>query len=700
MRLEKNLLTGTLHSPSILSMQNLETLSLSDNDISGIIPGHALGSLPALEYLYLDGNQLVGPLPANLAQIGKAHLLELWVQSNALSGTVPASYKRFDKLHNFFIDGNKLTGALSPDVCGPEINSDFFSDVPSESERNYCEYIACPSGSVGAEGVYPCEKCVGGDVATIQNPYIGQRGDCVYLTQRDVLKVFYEATSMNGTWTGVNDWNEDNKYLCDLTGVACDAHNNVVKISLKNRNLAGSIPYEVGIGLPFLEVLDLSDNDLTGFLPSDLRYTALTQLDVSGNNIRGIVPPLLCMDAELNKNEANNVFYCDRIACPAGTYNAFGRHGNNGEVCLPCYDGSPYIGQKTCTQRIDNSQSKSTWEKGVEAVRESTDHIAVHWQVALGIVGIAWLIATSVCCFVRCGRHKMAQQKKYRKMQGGDEESDSDSSDEDDIEDYMMSDNESDDNDDRPNKRRKSTGHLSITAGDDYLGDDIIAPPPILTDTSSFKSTPNLLTGHPPYKDSAHDFYPAKTRRGSASSRNSVGSTGSSNMPNGHPPYKDSARGFYPAKVRRGSSSSMHSVGSRGNMGNSSAPNKGLRRNGKSDLDLAQKSPGRPKDKKGTMMVATMIERTRSASAERAQKLFGKKSQPEEVSYDDSYYSGNFQKQSSGNLHLLETLAGPVERVGSKDGDIVSTTATEATAKVANSNRMKEQLLDVPRIGW
>ncbi|KAL7534533.1 hypothetical protein ACHAXR_006276, partial [Thalassiosira sp. AJA248-18] len=283
-RMENNLLTGTLHGPSMIRMPHLETLSLSDNDLSGLIPGEELGALPALHYLYLDTNHFVGPLPSQLAQIGKAQILELWVQDNAISGTVPASYVRFDRIHDFFIDGNKLTGALPPDLCGPEINADFFANVPSEAERNYCDSIACPAGSVAFEGVYPCEKCSGGEAARLKNRYLGQTGKCSDFDQRDILKIFHDATTKAGPWSGVSDWADETKNVCDMTGVTCDAHSNVVEIMLKNRRLEGHIPDEIGF-LSFLESLDLSDNALMGYVPSDLQWTSLKRFDISGNKI-------------------------------------------------------------------------------------------------------------------------------------------------------------------------------------------------------------------------------------------------------------------------------------------------------------------------------------------------------------------------------------------------------------------------------
>ena len=161
-RMENNLLTGELSGEIFQHMAQLTTLSLSDNDLSGLIPGEAIGSLGSLKHLYLDANHFVGPLPPTLAQIGISQIFELWVQDNALSGTVPATYARFDHLHDFYLDGNKLTGALPPSICSPQVNEDFFENVPKSTERNYCDSIACPAGSVALEGMYPCTQCPGG----------------------------------------------------------------------------------------------------------------------------------------------------------------------------------------------------------------------------------------------------------------------------------------------------------------------------------------------------------------------------------------------------------------------------------------------------------------------------------------------------------------------------------------------------------
>ncbi|KAL3777556.1 hypothetical protein ACHAW5_006307 [Stephanodiscus triporus] len=407
-RMENNLLTGTLHGPTLSRMTGLVSLSLSDNDLSGLIPGEEIGSLSALRYLYLDTNSLVGPLPSQLAtQEQGASILELWVQDNALSGTVPASYARFDWMHSFYIDGNKLTGEVPHDLCGPEINADFFANAPTEAERNYCDSIACPVGSVAFEGLYPCSLCPGGEAARLKNKYLGQTGSCSDYSERDVLRIFHEATTKGGSWSGMDDWGDKSKPVCEMTGITCDAQGRVTSISLRNRGLEGHIPDEIG-SLIFLESMDVSDNRLMGYLPSDLRWTSITRLDVSGNSIRGLIPPLLCMMDDLNGNGRDGAFYCDRIACPPGTYNSMGYHAvGDGLECRPCYDETPFIGQKAC----GTTHKPFDWKDEFQSVKHASEDIGISAKVGLGIGISVLLIAVILYCMVR--RNKNHWRKKY-----------------------------------------------------------------------------------------------------------------------------------------------------------------------------------------------------------------------------------------------------------------------------------------------
>jgi len=266
----RNKLQGTI--PSIFTkMTSLHTLSLSENKLSGTIsPG--LGKLPKIQYLYLDNNHFQGTIPSTLGTAST--LLELWLQENQLSGTIPPDISDLDNLFNFYVDGNKFTGTVPKDLCRDTLNADFFKNVAKQNlENNYCEAVACPTGFVSEQGIYPCKECP----QTFFNPYLGRVGYCIDISQHDILMALYDSAD-GKEWIDMKvPWSADDQYYCGYTGVTCDNKNNVIGIDLQGRGLSGTIPEELGF-LQFLKKLDLSNNYLTGYLPSDFRWAPLETL--------------------------------------------------------------------------------------------------------------------------------------------------------------------------------------------------------------------------------------------------------------------------------------------------------------------------------------------------------------------------------------------------------------------------------------
>jgi len=78
-----NQLTGAI--PTLTYVESLSCLSLTFNNLSGVIPG-----LPvSLQYLLLAGNNLYGNLPSSLSNL--TALVSLDVSYNSLSGQIPQS---------------------------------------------------------------------------------------------------------------------------------------------------------------------------------------------------------------------------------------------------------------------------------------------------------------------------------------------------------------------------------------------------------------------------------------------------------------------------------------------------------------------------------------------------------------------------------------------------------------------------------
>lgn len=108
---------------------------------------------------------------------------------------------------------------------------------------------------------------------------------------RDALIAFYNAT--NG-----DDWHDNDNWLSDAPlgewhGVLVDANGRVVRLSLSENGLLGTIPPELG-NLSHLEELYLNDNRLEGEIPPELgRLANLGTLSLVGNHLTGEIPPEL-----------------------------------------------------------------------------------------------------------------------------------------------------------------------------------------------------------------------------------------------------------------------------------------------------------------------------------------------------------------------------------------------------------------------
>eukprot|EP00549_Striatella_unipunctata_P025996 CAMPEP_0118686634 /NCGR_PEP_ID=MMETSP0800-20121206/7925_1 /TAXON_ID=210618 ORGANISM="Striatella unipunctata, Strain CCMP2910" /NCGR_SAMPLE_ID=MMETSP0800 /ASSEMBLY_ACC=CAM_ASM_000638 /LENGTH=361 /DNA_ID=CAMNT_0006583707 /DNA_START=203 /DNA_END=1284 /DNA_ORIENTATION=- len=218
---------------------------------------------------------------------------------------------------------------------------------PTE-ERDGCTSIACPAGyrsiREDKDGVFPCQECE----HNFLNPYLGAN-KCFDIENSKVLLALYNAT--NGpSWTDDPEktWSNSKVPPCQKKGVTCNSNNEIISLELKDMGLEGSLPEDLGF-LRFMEILDVSQNKLTGRVPSELRWAPLIKLDLADNRMTGLVPLSLCQKLGINGNGIGGIFTCDTIACAVGYYNSVGHadEGYGGEKCMPCATGI-FLGSTQC----------------------------------------------------------------------------------------------------------------------------------------------------------------------------------------------------------------------------------------------------------------------------------------------------------------------------------------------------------------
>ena len=256
---------GEWHGVDTTTDGRVRRLSLNTNNLTGRVPA-AIGLLDSLVYLDLYRNSLTGQIPPAIARLRNLHNLFL-DRNDDLSGPLPPEMGDLAGLRHLALDHTGLSGPVpetfadleldkfhtrESGLCVPRSLADWFEAIPEASEP------------------LPC---------------IPETPD------RDMLVTFYNTTGgpewgRNGNWLsnkGVNTW----------YGIVTDEEGYVTEITLVENNLAGPIPPELG-SLTRLEVVKMYYNRLSGKIPPELgNLSNLVHLGLYENGLEGAIPPEL-----------------------------------------------------------------------------------------------------------------------------------------------------------------------------------------------------------------------------------------------------------------------------------------------------------------------------------------------------------------------------------------------------------------------
>lgn len=274
--LQGNRLSGQI--PSVIGlMQALTVLDLSCNMLSGTIPP-ILGNLTYNEKMYLHGNRLTGSIPAELGNMSKLHYLEL--NNNLLTGLIPPELGKLTDLFDLNVANNLLEGHI-PDSLGSCTNLNSLNvhgnklngTIPRAFQKlESMTYLNLSSNHLN--GSIPVELSRIGNLDTLDLSNNRISGD-ITANLGDLEHLLKLNLSFN-----------------DLTGSVPTEFGNlrsVMEIDLSNNHLSGPIPEELG-QLQNIFLLKLESNNLSGGVTSLANCLSLSVLNVSYNNLAGYIP--------------------------------------------------------------------------------------------------------------------------------------------------------------------------------------------------------------------------------------------------------------------------------------------------------------------------------------------------------------------------------------------------------------------------
>ncbi|XVF64422.1 hypothetical protein PTKIN_Ptkin09bG0168100 [Pterospermum kingtungense] len=253
-----NNLTGEI-SPLISNLKSLQYLSLIQNSFSGSIP-YTICSISSLRYLALGLNSFTGNIPDCIGQLHNLRYLQ--VSFNMMNGTIPSLSLFFQNSTPIMVDLG--SSGLSVKVDGLPFPSKFQPETLSLDSCN-----------------------LGGKIPDfISN-----------LTQLTLLSL-----SNNNLSGPIPSWlfNLPNLGYLDISfnrlqgvippNIKLKSFFMQTTIILSNNQLQGSIPQH----LQNIQILDLSSNNFTGYIPRQVGLGNIRYLALSSNKLCGNIPVSLC----------------------------------------------------------------------------------------------------------------------------------------------------------------------------------------------------------------------------------------------------------------------------------------------------------------------------------------------------------------------------------------------------------------------
>ncbi|KAM3762134.1 hypothetical protein ACB098_01G321700 [Castanea mollissima] len=297
----RNQLTGSIpwEFSRIMALTNLD---LSDNQISGPIP-ESFVELKNLRLLSLMYNEMNGTVPESIAKLPSLETLLIW--NNFFSGSLPQSLGRNSKIKWVDVSTNNFIGSIPPDICSGGmlykliLFSNNFSGSLSPSLSNCSSLVRLRLEDNSFSGEVPLKFSHLSDITYVdlsRNKLTG--GIPTDISQAANLQYFNISNNPElGGMIPAETWSLPP--LQNFSASSCSISGNLPQfqscksisvIELSMNNLSGIVPKSVS-NCQAIERMDLANNNLSGHIPEELAsLPALSVLDLSHNSFNGPIP--------------------------------------------------------------------------------------------------------------------------------------------------------------------------------------------------------------------------------------------------------------------------------------------------------------------------------------------------------------------------------------------------------------------------
>ena len=275
---------------------NLQVLNISYNLLSGELPANCWLCWKSLIYLNLASNDLTGKIPDSMGLL--PNLMFLHLDRNRYFGGIPTSLLNNNNLVLLDLQGNNFSGSL-PNRMGQKIKalalrSNQFSGIIPSQICQLTSLVILDFADNRLSG--PIPKCLSNITA------MASREDSTFESQITIVSTFTMSTDALSLFIKGQERTYKNclrlVYLVDLSSNDLSGsiptelfHLSALQsLNLSRNQLIGKLPLEIG-GMKNLESLDLSRNLLSDEIPQSIsNLTFLGVLNLSYNHFSGQIP--------------------------------------------------------------------------------------------------------------------------------------------------------------------------------------------------------------------------------------------------------------------------------------------------------------------------------------------------------------------------------------------------------------------------